>query len=588
MIDFHELQQRDLQAIGQQKQRLQRLVLLRSASFLAMIFAFAAGFDGHRLGTFLGVLLLAAFLLLVRRHQQASFEKLLTESHLGCVQSFLDRKSGKWRGFADDGHDLMREDRPQEADLPILGRASLYQYLTSARTKAGRQKLASWLSPFPESTDAILLRQQAVRELSESPQELLVLEARSHLLPLGTDLSDFCTMLEQDNVRKSTALRLLSCLLPGLSFIALALSLAGQLDITVPGLLFSLQLLLTFLLLRRSQALLAPLMALPQELSVYEQLLAKIEAADYKSPLLLTIQKNMREQRASEGLHRLAKLADLAAMRRNVFFFLVANAACLYDLHCTARAFAWKEACGRQLRRHLAAWAEVEALLSLATPALTRKTFCWPKLRAGSPSLEAQAVTPLLIEETKAVPNDAAFQAGTCIITGSNMSGKTTYMRTLATSAILAYAGAPVCAKAFALTPMAVYTSIHVSDDLSRGISTFYAEILRIHQMIEASQEERPLLLCIDEIFKGTNSADRITGAAEAIKRLTRDWCITLVTTHDFELCDLQSPNGLPIENFHFEESYQDDKIHFDFKIRPGRCHTTNARYLLKMAGILS
>ena len=138
MIDFHELQQRDLQAIGQQKQRLQRLVLLRSVSFLAMIFAFAAGFDGHRLGTLLGVLLLAAFLLLVRRHQQASFEKLLTESHLGCVQSFLDRKSGKWRGFADDGHDLLREDRPQENDLPILGRASLFQYLTSARTKAGR------------------------------------------------------------------------------------------------------------------------------------------------------------------------------------------------------------------------------------------------------------------------------------------------------------------------------------------------------------------------------------------------------------------------------------------------------------------
>ena len=297
MIDFHELQQRDLQAIGQQKQRLQRLVLLRSASFLAMIFAFAAGFDGHRLGTLLGVLLLAAFLLLVRRHQQTSFEKLLTESHLGCVQSFLERKSGKWRGFADDGHDLLREDRPQENDLPILGRASLFQYLTSARTKAGRQKLASWLSPFPESTDAILLRQQAVRELSEAPQELLALEARSHLLPLGTDLSDFCTMLEQDNVRKSTALRLLSYLLPSLSFIALALSLAGQLDITVPGLLFSLQLLLTFLLLRRSQALLAPLMALPQELSVYEQLLAKMEAADYKSPLLLTIQKNSAPQR---------------------------------------------------------------------------------------------------------------------------------------------------------------------------------------------------------------------------------------------------------------------------------------------------
>ena len=125
MIDFHEWQQRDLQAIGRQKQRLQHLVLLRTVSFLAMVFAFAAGFDGHVLGTICGVLLLAAFLLLVRRHQKASFTKLLTESHLGCVQSFLDRKSGKWRDFSDDGHGLMHEGRPQEADLPIFGRASL-------------------------------------------------------------------------------------------------------------------------------------------------------------------------------------------------------------------------------------------------------------------------------------------------------------------------------------------------------------------------------------------------------------------------------------------------------------------------------
>lgn len=355
MIDFHEWQQRDLQAIGRQKQRLQRLVLLRTVSFLAMVFAFAAGFDGHVLGTVCGVLLLAAFLMLVRRHQKASFAKLLTESHLGCVQAFLDRKSGKWRDFSDDGHDLMREDRPQEADLPIFGRASLYQYLSAARTKAGRERLAALLSPFPDAADAIRLRQQAVRELSGKPQELLDLEAMSHLLPLGTDLSAFCTMLEQESIKKSKALRLLSFLLPVLSFVTLALAIAGRLDTTIPGLLFSLQLLLSFLLLRRNQALLAPLMALPQELSVYEQLLARLEEADYKSPLLLAIQKDLREQRASDSLHRLAKLADLAAMRRNVFFFLVANTACLWDLHCTARLFAWKEANGRSLRCHLAA-----------------------------------------------------------------------------------------------------------------------------------------------------------------------------------------------------------------------------------------
>ena len=166
------------------------------------------------------------------------------------------------------------------------------------------------------------------------------------------------------------------------------------------------------------------------------------------------------------------------------------------------------------------------------------------------------------------------------------MSGKTTYMRTLGSNAVLAYAGAPVCAQSFALTPMAVYTSIQISDDLAGGISTFYAELLRIKKMMTYSKRGRPMLILIDEIFRGTNSADRIVGAREAIRRLTLPHAITIVTTHDFELCDLGS-EGVPVENAHFEEHYEGDKILFDFKIREGRCRTTNAQYLLRMAGIM-
>jgi len=166
------------------------------------------------------------------------------------------------------------------------------------------------------------------------------------------------------------------------------------------------------------------------------------------------------------------------------------------------------------------------------------------------------------------------------------MSGKTTYMRVLGSNAVLAYAGAPVCARSFALTPMAVYTSIQISDDLAGGISTFYAELLRIKKMIAYSRLGRPMLILIDEIFRGTNSADRIVGAREAIRRLTLPHAITIVTTHDFELCDL-GREGVPVANAHFEEHYEGDKILFDFKMREGRCRTTNAQYLLRMAGIM-
>lgn len=587
MLDFKAMRGEGLAQLQNLKKRQQRLVLLRTCSFLIMIFAFAAGWDGHIWGVLLGFLMLAAFIAFVRRHQKLGLSLLLTESYLACLQACLDRISGKWRAFQDDGHDLMQKDLPQEADLPILGPASLYQYLTSARTKAGRRKLANLLSPYPETADLIRQRQQAVKELSGQPAKMLQLEALGHLLPRQADFDEFCTMMEHTAIQPRAVLRLISFILPVISFLTLGLAIAGRLDLTIPGLLFSLQLLLTFLLLRRSQALLTPLMALPQEFAIYEKIFTSFISADWQSPLLQKFQQELRNGQAAESLKELAALADKIVMRRNIFFFLVANTAILYDLHSTAGMFRWQAKAGKKLRRWLAVWAELEALLSLANAALTRNTACWPEFLDGAPELHGQDITPLLIEEEKAVPNDAHFTAGTCIITGSNMSGKTTYMRTLATSAILAYAGAPVCAKSFALTPMRVFTSIHVSDDLSKGISTFYAEILRIRQMVEASKEHTPLFLCIDEIFKGTNSADRITGAAEAIKHLTMPHNITLVTTHDFELCDLKSPNDLPIRNCHFEEYYQDDKIHFDFKLKPDRCHTTNAKYLLKMAGIL-
>ena len=221
--------------------------------------------------------------------------------------------------------------------------------------------------------------------------------------------------------------------------------------------------------------------------------------------------------------------------------------------------------------------------MSFASIGQTRTNYCFPKLLdRDTPRIKARNLASLLIADKKAVANDADLRAGTTIITGANMSGKTTWIRTLASAVLLAYAGAPVCAESFSVSKMAIFTSIRVNDDISQGMSTFYAELLRIKSMIEFSEKKLPMLICIDEIFKGTNEDDRIMGAKEAIKRLTNGLSITLVTTHDFDLCSMEK-----ISNAHFQEYYEGDKIKFDFKVREGRCTTTNAKYLLKMAGIL-
>jgi DNA mismatch repair ATPase MutS len=587
---YETLQEADLSAIQTLKQRSNRYTALRTGTFLAMVFAFAAGYDGCPAGNVLGLLLLIFFLLLVRQHNKLHQQQQLLDRHLDATASYLARFNGKWKDFADNGISFHCADRPQETDLHIFGPASLYQYLSCARTQRGRQRLAQALTTTPPAPSKILARQQAVAELIEHPRFCLTLIARAAMLENGHDTSSLLTEIEKEppNGSHSIVRYRTAWILPALTLISLLFAAFDAVSWSLPVLLTGLQFLLTMLFHRHNQEVLAPLAGFTHELHHYESLFRELEQADFSSSTLKDLQQRLRTGAASYSLRRLARLAGCVALSRNLFFFVLANTLLLWDCHMAVHLSRWRDDAASNLREWIDIWSEMETLLSLATVGHTRVSWTFPELAAGSPTLRARNLCALLLPEEKAVPNDADFTAGTRIITGSNMSGKTTYMRTLASAAVLAYAGAPVCAQEFTLSPLHIFTSIQVNDDLSQGISTFYAELLRIKQMVEFSHQELPMLICIDEIFKGTNSADRIIGAQEAIRHLTRPWCITLVTTHDFELCDLASPNEIPVTNCHFEEYYEDDKIRFDYKLKPGRCQTTNAQYLLRMAGILT
>jgi DNA mismatch repair ATPase MutS len=191
-----------------------------------------------------------------------------------------------------------------------------------------------------------------------------------------------------------------------------------------------------------------------------------------------------------------------------------------------------------------------------------------------------------LINHKQRVNNSINIDQSICIITGSNMSGKTTFLRTIGINLVIAYAGGAVCAKKFDTSIMDIYTCMRVSDDLSKGISTFYAELLRVKMIIEASKEKKPMIFLIDEMFSGTNSMDRIAGAKNVLLNLSREWIAGLISTHDFELCALEKDSKGKIKNFHFSERYKNNMIEFDYKLKNGQCTTTNAKYLMKMVGI--
>lgn len=629
--------------------RLQRVSVARGVVFVAAVLALAGGYDGSAGLGALGAALLFVFARLVVCHRRAARRLVLLTARLSVLDGMLTRFDGRWRDLAEDGAAYLAAARPQLTDLHVFGPSSLYQYLCQARTRAGRERLAAALrTEAPQGAALALVRARhgAIRELAAHLQTALTLASYGALLPDGQDVAPLLAALAEAPRRPSGLRRAACVLLPAVNVAACALALLGAVPLLLPGGLIAGSFLLTWLAARRSEAVLAPLMPLAQALGAYRRIFLTLERAPFASPHLAALQRVLREgaaatgpcedaaargcgttaqgqaavhgaavreavadtpagaaapghaadapagaaapgRSASAGLRLLARLAAAVSWRRNFFFYFLANGLFVFDFAAGLLFERWCRREGARLAPALAVWHECEVLLSLSTLAVTQARTVFPVFLEGeAPRLTATALRNPLLPEESAVANDASLTAGTTIITGSNMSGKTTWLRTLGMNAVLAWAGAPVCAAAFSLSPLALYTSIRVDDSLAEGMSTFYAELLRIKEMVAAERTGRPLLLLIDEIFKGTNSADRITGARAALAHLTNAHSITLVSTHDFELCDLEVP-GSRVRNAHFEEQYQDGRIAFDYRLRAGRCQTTNAVYLLRLVGIL-
>ena len=585
---FQTARETDLAEKRRLDRRGQMLSWLRLTTFFLCLLALAAAWDTSALEIYLvAVALACCFTALLRRHGRLFEQRLLLESHIAALSNFLARFSGEWHNFPVTGAEYLKDELPQAQDLSLFGADSIYQYLCAARTKAGRDRLADALSPFPADLALARKRQKAVEELIARPRLVLDLTAAAALLPDGHDTKPLLAALQRNTEKPYAGTAFIAWVLPAalaLAIVGASLSLIGW---TMPAILVLLQFLIAFALGRRTASAQKPLAATHRELRLYERLFSRLEDATFQSPHLIALQAQLKAGGAARSLRRLAALADHAHTRHNLIFLLLANAFFLSDLHFAHRIAHWQEKAAAHLGDWLAVWAETEVLLSLSTVGLVREVYAFPELlEDASPRLEAKNLTHLLIPEEKAVPNDIDATAGTRIITGSNMSGKTTYLRTVASACVLAYAGAPVPGERLCLSPLHIFTSIRVTDDAAHGLSTFYAEILRIKSMMAFKEKNLPMLIVIDEIFKGTNSADRLIGAREAISRLTGADFITLVSTHDFELCEIES-DAAPVTNWHFEESYEDDKLLFDYKIKEGRCTTRNAQYLLKMAGIM-
>jgi len=567
--------------------RQDRLSNARLGVFVAGVALAGVAFGAELLSPAWLALPAAVFAGLVVAHDRAIRARALADRAVAFYERGLARLGEGWPGSGESGESFRDPQHPYAEDLDLFGEGSLFERLCTARTAAGEARLAAWLlapAPPPE----IRARQEAVAELRPR------LELREALALLGEDMR---ARLHPESLRAWAAApplegvatwRALTALLAGAGLAALGSWILGS---TGPAALVFVLLVEGIVALRLRGRVRHALGAAEQpvrDLALVAELLECLEAERFAAPRLAALRGALETEGvpASREVARLRRLLELADARRNQFFAPLA-ALLLWGAQLGLALEAWRQRVGPRVATWLEAAAEMEALSALAGYAFEHPEDPFPELAEEGPLLDAQGVGHPLLPEGRCVRNDLRLdrELRVLVVSGSNMSGKSTLLRTLGSNAVLAFAGAPVRARRLMLSPLAVGASIRIHDSLLEGESRFYAEIKRLRQIVELA-EEGPTLFLLDEILHGTNSHDRGIGAAAVVRGLLERGAIGLVTTHDLALAKVAEDLAPRAANVHFEDRLEEGGIAFDYRLRPGVVTRSNALALMKQVGL--
>ncbi len=532
------------------------------------------------------------FVALAVVHERILRARAKAERAARFYQRGLDRIGNRWAGQGEDGARFLDDTHPYALDLDLFGHGSLFELLSTARTRAGEETLARWLLA-PAAPSEIRQRHAAVEELRcrlDLREDLALLgeEVRA-----GIDSEPLPRWGEQPPLLDSTALRALAA---ALSLAALAAFVAWAAFGANPRLLLGVLAVEAAVGIFLRPRVLAAVRAVEQpahDLALMAEVLVRLERETFSCARLVEVRRalNTGGVPPSRRIGRLNRLIELLDSRDNVAVRLIGPPL----MWSTQLAFAiesWRKHNGPAVRRWISAVGEIGALSSLACYAYEHPSDPFPEFVEGPAALEAEGITHPLLAEDRAVRNDlrlggaAADAPCVLVVSGSNMSGKSTLLRTLGVNTVLAMAGAPVRARRMRLTPLTVGASIRVTDSLQGGSSRFYAEILRLRRLLDLTKGPLPLLFLLDELLHGTNSHDRHIGAEAVVRSLAARGALGLITTHDLALTRIPETLDGRGANIHFEDHFEDGRITFDYRIRPGVTGKSNALELMRSVGI--
>ena len=535
---------------------------------------------------------LLAFIIAAIFHNKKIRDRKEAELFISINNRGINRINGNFKNVEDKGEEFLDEKHPFSSDLDVFGRNSLFQMINSTKTKFGREKLSKILSLKEIPTrEEIIKRQEAIKELGEKVKWRQELEVKSTLKKSG--LKDIDKLLEWANSKREIKplFKIVPYLFIALTIISIVLVTFSILPVTYLILVFMINYLVVKVLTKELAEVISLFDNHKKDIEAYTNLLSLMYEEEFSSELLKELKEKLidGDKNAVKEMKALKSLVDWIGDSTGNAYYLLLNVTMLSDTFILRNLEEWRSLNGSKLKGWLEVMGEIEALASISNLAFDFDNWCYPDISSEDKVEGIEVAHPMLGE--KAVSNSFALNKKegisrkVALITGSNMSGKSTFLRTIGINLLLSYIGAPVCAKSFSCSIFSIYTCMRTKDNLEESISSFYAEILRIKILIEAAQKGEKVFFLLDEIFKGTNSRDRHEGAKVLINQLVNNGAMGLVSTHDLELCDLEQTRNW-LKNYNFQEYYEDSKIKFDYKLREGKSKTQNAVHLMKLAGI--
>ncbi len=572
------------------EQREARFAWLRLAVFAAgAVLAFAVfRWEVRALWLFAPAVLFAA---LVVAHARTIQTRERMERAITFYDAGLARLDGTWAGQGSGGERFLDPHHPYAADLDLFGHGSLFQRLSAARTRMGEDVLAGWLL-HPAAPAEVRERQQAVTELKDRLDLREDLAVLSSEVEAGVDAAALRAWAEAP-VLLAGAGRIVAPLAVAATLATLVLWWGGW---TGPGPVVAaaavegaIGLFFRPRVRRVDGAVEKP----GQDLELLASLLERFEREWFQAPPIAHLRVTLRSSAVppSVAVRRLSRLVALLDSRRNQLFAPFAYLL-LWGTQLGFRVEAWRARHGEAVGRWIDAVGTLEALSSLAGHAFENPDDPFPELLDGMRAhLEAEGLGHPLLPPATAVRNDVAMGAGNAIpqvllVSGSNMSGKSTLLRAVGINAVLAQAGAPVRARRLRMTALAVGATLRIQDSLQEGTSRFFAEVQRLSDLVKLARGPRPLLFLLDEILHGTNSHDRRLGAEGIVRGLLARGAIGLVTTHDLALAAIAEELGPAAANVHFEDRLEKGKLIFDYTLRPGVVRRSNALELMRSVGL--